>query len=246
MVFNNKHRCLLSTSRSCALIDTLTPSASPLQAPALALITLIAALGCHTQPRPSARPAAPIQQPALRPPATELTPRPDAEPQDRPQPVENKEQKTPDPPTSFAPIPDRRPGGFPGLAFASARAFAFNLDVQERPPCLAPLDERGERCVSVHGEGVELNEVQLKTLMVLLGDRATYGDDEGKCFIPRHGVVFYDAAGAPVAWVSICFECNHLRSAPELPAQRRADPMSGFTDLGAARLKAFFSALPLR
>jgi hypothetical protein len=36
------------------------------------------------------------------------------------------------------------------------------------------------------------------------------------CFIPRHGVVFWDKDQKPVAWISVCFECRQIIAQPEI------------------------------
>jgi hypothetical protein len=57
-------------------------------------------------------------------------------------------------------------------------------------------------------------------LLAILRAPASYGGGS-KCFVPRHGFVFRDAAGVPVAEVALCFECEMIRGAPTLRAGER-------------------------
>jgi hypothetical protein len=150
------------------------------------------------------------------------------------------------PPPGFSPIPERRKGAFPGVAFAEVRAFAFDLEVSERPMCGAPLDADGSLCSTVERPGVVLSAEQSRLLVDLLKKPATYGPGS-KCFLPHHGFVFYDAAGVPVADVSLCFMCNMVAGRPALLAagKHAEGTRAGLGEEGNGRLRALCKELGL-
>jgi hypothetical protein len=53
-----------------------------------------------------------------------------------------------------------------------------------------------------------------------------------ECFLPRHGVVFWDENERPIAWVSVCFECNQIKAIPELNKNDLKDFKTLFKNLG--------------
>lgn len=131
------------------------------------------------------------------------------------------------PPPGFQPIPARRPKGFPGVAFAEVRGFAFDLEVGERSVCSMPLDRDGTSCETVVRPGVVLTPEQTKQLLAILGDKGSFGPGS-KCFLPHHGFVFYDDKGVPVAEVSLCFMCAMGLAAPAIPVGRGGDGDGSF------------------
>lgn len=118
-------------------------------------------------------------------------------------------------PPAFTPIPPKRPGAFPGVEWKTVRAFVLEPLVEGRPTCLQVLAPDGGLCKTVKGPGVLLGEAQAKKLLTLLHSRASYGGG-AKTFLPQHGFVFYDQAGAPVAEVAICLDCENVRGRPQL------------------------------
>jgi hypothetical protein len=164
------------------------------------------------EPAPLA--AAPEREPAPEPP-------PSVEPEPEPEPEPALADPRDSPPPGFVPIPEKRKGGFPGLEFAEVRAFAFDLRVDGRPICMGPLDDDGSLCSTVVGDGVVLSSEQTDLLLAIVRAKGTYGDGSA-CFLPHHGFVFYDAAGVPVAELSLCFMCEMMRSSPAIPSGKRS------------------------
>jgi hypothetical protein len=131
------------------------------------------------------------------------------------------------PPPRFTGIPAKRKTGFPGLAFAKVRAFAFDLAVSGRPVCPAPLDEDGTLCSTVKRPGVELSEPQTKKLVELLKQPSTFGGGSA-CFLPHHGFVFYDESDTPIAELSYCLLCEMAIAHPAIPQAKAGGEGAGF------------------
>ncbi len=151
------------------------------------------------------------------------------------------------PPPGWKPIPARRPNGFPGIEFSEVRAFAFDLEVAGRPICRGPLDPDGTTCSTVARPGVKLTSEQTKKLTDLLAARSSYGGGSA-CFLPHHGFVFYDAAGVPVAELSVCFLCDMAEAHPAIPIAKPSDAGAttvGITEKGVAGLRALCNELGL-
>lgn len=94
----------------------------------------------------------------------------------------------------------------------------------------------------------ELSKEQINNLLDVLNDTKTYGGDVTRCFKPRLGVVFYDAAGKAKAEISICFECNQHQSTPSILAQGQAKAASamslhGYSNEGRQKLVDFCKSL---
>lgn len=203
-------------------------------------------VGC-TKPEPSVAPPPTVAEPPE--PAEPAEP---AEPQEPEEPAEPAEPPEPEasaapveaPPEGFVPIPDRRRGGFPGIAFAKIRAFAFDLENSDRPECSRPVEPDGRLCKTVERPGVELTPAQTKTLLGLLRTRGTWGSGS-KCFLPHHGFVFYDDADVPVAEISVCFMCNMLISSPAIPKATKVGTSYGLSEKGNAALRKLCTDLGL-
>ena len=60
----------------------------------------------------------------------------------------------------------------------------------------------------------------------VVGRASTYGGDFAACFDPHLGLVFYKDHQI-VGELSVCFECNYLRSSMEIPASTSTDVKSG-------------------
>ncbi len=136
-------------------------------------------------------------------------------------------------PAGFVAIPERRQKGFPGVEFASVRAFAFDLRVSGRPICERPLDADGRLCSTVERPGVVLTAAQVETLLSIVGKRSTFGGGSA-CFLPHHGFVFYDAADVPVAQVSVCFLCDMASFLPKSPLAKAPGEGGGAVGLSEA------------
>lgn len=65
----------------------------------------------------------------------------------------------------------------------------------------------------------ELTQEQIGGLTNYLGANSTYGGNKAFCFDPHLGIVFYKDKRV-VAHLSICLECNYLRSSIKIPATK--------------------------
>lgn len=191
---------LLCTLAACATPGSGTPAGSP-----TAAADPVAKPETPAQPEIPAKPETPPKPEQPEPPAQPETPPP-------------KVEETP--PPGFEPIPAKRKKGFPGVAFTEVRAFAFDLEVADRPVCGMPLDPDGTPCETVAQPGVVLSDAQTKLLLSMLSKKSTWGSGSS-CFLPHHGFVFYDEAGTPVAELSLCFMCQMLVAAPAIPGAKR-------------------------
>lgn len=68
----------------------------------------------------------------------------------------------------------------------------------------------------VDTNGVKLSEQAAKKVELVASGKLGENEDlVQECFIPHHGVVFYNSKNKPVAWVSMCFMCNTMHVEPE-------------------------------
>ena len=79
---------------------------------------------------------------------------------------------------------------------------------------------------------VELTRAQTIRLTNMLCNKSTYGGDVAECFDPHFGVVFYHKT-KPVAYVSICLDCNYLVSSIKIPDEE------GFSRNGVKKISDF-------
>lgn len=216
----------------------------------LATLALLALAGCPTPPAPPkpvvASTTAPVLErpstapssatvPATTPATAAVTPpkEPPATPAVTPITV----------PPGWKPIPDKAKRGIPALAFASVRAYAFDLENDGKPVCSGPLREDGSLCDTVAAEAT-LSPSQAQDLVDLLNAKSTFGGG-GSCFLPHHGFVFFDEAGGPVGYVSVCFMCENARSAPQLSKAKAPYGSYGISEAGAEALRALCAELGL-
>ncbi len=104
---------------------------------------------------------------------------------------------------------------WPGVEYAYATGYLYNLEgrlagnhaIIKRD---TTLDE------TVVGKGVVLNEKQIKTVLDIVNGKNSKALQDGlsSCFIPHHGIVFYDEKDQPVAYITICFYCEGIRIHP--------------------------------
>ncbi|CAG5086313.1 hypothetical protein [Parvicella tangerina] len=100
---------------------------------------------------------------------------------------------------------------FPGEEYAYAKVYYFNLEeIRSMPDFDIYTEEEGwapslidPDIKSEHGLAENMEKLFL------------YGADGlitglSKCFIPRHGLVYFDENDEPVASLSICFECQGI------------------------------------
>jgi len=70
----------------------------------------------------------------------------------------------------------------------------------------------------VVGEGTEMTKGQVDQLLAIYHNKETYGDNIFRCFRPHLGFVFYNKTGQVVAHSTVCFECNWMRTSPDIGA----------------------------
>jgi len=106
------------------------------------------------------------------------------------------------------------------FSYDEAYAYYYENYRIENLPYDASIIFNGKLNPTVHNkQGEKLTEKQIEYL-----DKALYGDyglpdgSYADCYNPRHGVVFY-SKGKPVAYVSICFDCNRLAAVPSAKLQ---------------------------
>jgi len=101
---------------------------------------------------------------------------------------------------------------FPNVEYSYVKVFLFNLETnfKERPDSYIYKDAVFAKTKA--GEGVVLDKKKVNSLNKMLsGDVNTLLIGLSKCFIPRHGFVYYNDKDEPVASVSVCFECEAIR-----------------------------------
>ncbi len=76
---------------------------------------------------------------------------------------------------------------------------------------------KGNELIDSIEKSQALKEEEVSEFDSLLTDTGTYGALTGACFDPHLGLVYY-LEGAIEAHVSICLDCNNLRSSVDIPA----------------------------
>ncbi len=101
---------------------------------------------------------------------------------------------------------------FPGVEYSYVKVYLFNLNNEqgERPESF--VVEGNYYAASKIDNGYSLSEEKVERLnRVLSGDINVLRIGLSKCFIPRHGVVYFNENHEAVASVSICFECGMVK-----------------------------------
>jgi len=81
-------------------------------------------------------------------------------------------------------------------------------------------------------DGVELSDTLIQQLNSILSSPDKYiGYSVMDCFLPRHGVVFWDE-DKPIAWISVCFECGKMTTNPVVEKEELVDLKTFFKRLG--------------
>ena len=92
----------------------------------------------------------------------------------------------------------------------------------------------------------ELTQEQVDSLTNYLGQSSTYGGNRAFCFLPHLGIVFYKDRKI-VEHISICLECNYLRSLTTIPATEAKKfkmddgfeyPAEGFSKIGRQKINS--------
>ncbi len=81
------------------------------------------------------------------------------------------------------------------------------------------INDKGELAKSVSKQ-VQIDNVTARNLSQKLGDRKSYGGGTASCFDPHLGFVYY-LKGNIVGHITICLDCNRLRSSLDIPAQKQ-------------------------
>lgn len=110
---------------------------------------------------------------------------------------------------------------FPNVEYSYARLYLMNTNEDSektRPDHYIYAD--GVYAASKMGNGWEFSEqhnAQLNSVFRLGVDAMVTG--LSSCYIPRHGIIYFDHVGNPVASLSICFECQRIQfwSTQKLP-----------------------------
>jgi hypothetical protein len=105
---------------------------------------------------------------------------------------------------------------FPGVEYAYVKAYLFN-PVSVRQDGLDTHIFDGTRFAQTKvGDGTPMNTRAVNAInRIISAEDGILIEGLSKCFIPRHGLVYYNHANQPVASVSICFECEGLRTYPK-------------------------------
>src|SRR5471030_140920 len=103
---------------------------------------------------------------------------------------------------------------WPGMAFATVRAFAWPADQDQASVVLADMTPRAG---AVDPKGRLLSSAQVgKLIAAATRKRAPGRLSLSICFEPHHAFIFYDTAGRPVAFFEVCLHYHGYRLAPEL------------------------------
>jgi hypothetical protein len=100
---------------------------------------------------------------------------------------------------------------FPNVEFAYAKLYLFNLDLMKPNHMDFRIYDNGMYAVSKIGNGQLLsNEFHSKVAIAFKNGIDELEMGLSKCFMPRHGIIYYDSEHLPVASLSICFECDKI------------------------------------
>lgn len=104
-------------------------------------------------------------------------------------------------------------GGFrwPNVDYSYAQLYLFNIKDGKPTSFDFHIYADSIYAKSKLGTGIEVSEELLDKMHGLIARHAN-GMRIGlsKCYIPRHGIIYYDKVGTPVASLSICFECDKI------------------------------------
>lgn len=89
--------------------------------------------------------------------------------------------------------------------------------------------------------GVNISEEEFLTLLTLLKAPNAYNNSTAACFDPKIGVVIYDADSIPSAFLSICLDCNNVRTHPGgLAVLYQKEQLKGFSRKARNQLRTLF------
>ncbi|MFT4666300.1 MAG: hypothetical protein ACI8YQ_004761 [Polaribacter sp.] len=101
---------------------------------------------------------------------------------------------------------------FPGNSYARVIAYKMNGDNTDI------VNKQNKRSSAVVGEGVALTKKQEELLLTIYRDKRSYGSEFYRCFDPHLGFIFYDTSDNIVAHSTVCFQCNWMRTSPDIGA----------------------------
>lgn len=81
-----------------------------------------------------------------------------------------------------------------------------------------------------------LNADQARQLARLLNASSTFGGTSAACHDPALGVIWYGGDSCPVAYLSICLNCNNVYSSPHLKSNQTDGPYYGLSVQGRRKL----------
>ncbi len=100
---------------------------------------------------------------------------------------------------------------FPDVPFSYAKLYLFNLNLEQPSDMDFRIYDNGIYAQSKLGNGWLLPP----SFHANMESTFAQGIDElvvglSKCYMPRHGIIYYDSNHNPVASLSICFECEKI------------------------------------
>ncbi|MBL4706458.1 MAG: hypothetical protein JKY54_18160 [Flavobacteriales bacterium] len=125
--------------------------------------------------------------------------------------------------------------GFPGVSYSYVSMYMLNTKKSSSRPD-TKIWKTDKYAFSKMGDGVRLNEKQAEQLgKITVQDLSTLQTGLSKCFIPRHGLIYFNDNHEPVASISICFECKKidLFPAPFEGSTTKFDSKKAMKQLGA-------------
>jgi hypothetical protein len=87
------------------------------------------------------------------------------------------------------------------------------------------INENGALAKNIKKQ-VILGKENIGNLNAKLGNRKSYGGSKAFCFDPHLGFVYY-FKGKVIAHLTICLDCNQLRSSIDIPAQNQGKAGQG-------------------
>jgi hypothetical protein len=110
---------------------------------------------------------------------------------------------------------------FPNVEYAYARVYLFNTNegAETNRPEFSVF-YKGVYAKSKLGEGWDFTEqMHMEMNIIFRSGTDLMQNGLSSCYIPRHGIIYFDKTGNPVASFSICFECQriHFWSTKPLP-----------------------------
>ncbi|MGH1338035.1 MAG: hypothetical protein ACRBFS_18080 [Aureispira sp.] len=89
--------------------------------------------------------------------------------------------------------------------------------------------------------GIEIPKQDFLDLVMILKAPASYDNSTAACFDPKLGVVVYDKDSIPTEFLSICLDCNNVRSYPgKLGVSYANEDMKGFSQKARTQLRTLF------